>query len=66
MIKVNGKRICLGTYDTPEEASKVYKEARGEIALKWKLKMTQEWKVYLESDDKLISGKYQRAIDNIR
>jgi len=65
-ISVNGKGMNLGTYDTPEEASKVYKEARAEQALKWKLKMTQEWKYYLESDDKFISGKYQRAIDNIR
>jgi len=65
-IKVNGKGMNLGTYDTPEEASKAYKEARAEQAFKWKLKMTQEWKVYLELDDKLISGKYQRAIDNIR
>jgi len=65
-ISVNGKSTGLGMYDTPEEASKAYKEARSEIALKWKLRMYKEWKHYLESDDKLISGKYQRAIDNIR
>jgi len=66
VISVNGKGTCLGTYDTPEEAYNAYKEARAEQALKWKLRMTQEWKVYLKSNDKLISGKYQRAIDNIR
>jgi len=66
MISVNGKNMSLGTYDTPEEASKVYKEARAEQALKWQLRMHKEWKRYLNSDDKLISGKYQRAINNIR
>jgi len=66
VIGVNGKRTGLGTYTTPEEASKVYKEARAERALKWKLRMYKEWKVYLESKDKSISGKHQRAIDNIR
>jgi len=65
-IGVNGKGMNLGTYDTPEEAYNAYKEARAEQALKWQLRMTKEWKHYLESDDKLISGKYQRAIDNIK
>jgi len=66
VIGVNRVNMYLGVYDTPEEASKVYKEARAEEALKWKMKMVKEWKHHLESDDKLISGKYQRAIDNIR
>jgi len=66
MISVNGKRTGLGMYDTPEEASKAYKEARAQQALKWQLRMRKEWKVYLESDDKSISGKYQRTIDNIK
>jgi len=65
-ISVNGKIRHIGTYDTPEEASKVYKEARAEQSLKWKMRMTKEWERYLESKDKSISGKYQRAIDNIK
>jgi len=64
-ISVDGKIRRLGMYDTPEEASKAYKEARAQQALKWQLRMRKEWKVYLESKDKSISGKYQRAIDNI-
>lgn len=30
-IRVNGKQIILGTYDTPEEAQKVYLDKRREI-----------------------------------
>lgn len=33
MIKVDNQAVCLGTYDTPEEASKVYLNKKSEVAL---------------------------------
>ena len=30
-IKINGKQVILGTYDTPEEAQRVYLEKRREV-----------------------------------
>jgi hypothetical protein len=33
-IHTNGKQICLGTYDTAEEAAKVYQIAKGKIKRK--------------------------------
>ena len=30
-IQINGKKKCLGTYDTPEEASEVYQRAAAEL-----------------------------------
>jgi len=66
VIKVNKVNTHLGSYNTPEEAYKEYRDVRAKQALNWKLMMSKVWKPHLESKDKSISGKYQRAIDNIR
>ncbi len=43
-IRINGKTVGLGTYDTPEEAFQAYKTAK-EKRIK---KVADEWKPYLE------------------
>jgi len=65
-VRVNGKVKPLGPYKTKEDAISAYNKARGEEILKWKERMYNEWKHYLESGDEKIRSKYEELLDNIK